>query len=155
MLARSSTQGFHFPEEVFGQDILSVKGACESRVKSAFGLSVIFHLAFGLIVGLWLCPWFERITPDRHGTVDIDYLVVGEKSSGGTKAVEPVRPAPRKQTPAKTVSAPPTSTGVAVAVAPPVAAPAVSLAPSANGSVTIDGDGSPRVLSIAEYLKWV
>jgi protein TonB len=126
-------------------------------VRTSLLISLALHAAAVLIFGLWICPWFDRMTPDRRGLVDLDVLVVGEKAKGGGESPhhEPKPPAARalpvpREAPKVVAPTPPTSPSDEPAAV--VAAPQ----PGQAESVTIDDAGfGPRVVTVADYLRYV
>jgi TonB family protein len=118
-------------------------------VRKAFLVSIALHLGFGLALGLWICPWFEKITPDAHGVVDLDLniLNIGKVNHAGNEhSAKP--PAAKLQThPQSEVLNTTTEAQVPVTAKP---APASDL-------LTIDSEQGtgPQTLNPQGYTAWV
>lgn len=118
--------------------------------------SVAVHAAVIFVVGFIVCPWLEKFTPKgEQGRVDVDVVVVGEKSGRGEKkqaAPERAKPEPIKAEPKTSAAA-----NGALATGGPVSPPSAPAASGATGGdrVTIEGDGNPLSLTLDEFLKWL
>lgn len=117
--------------------------------------SVAVHAAVIFVVGFIVCPWLEKYTPTgERGRVDVDVLVLGEKSGRGEKK----QAAPERVKPERAESVPkvPTATNGALVAGAPAAAPPAATTTGAGGDrVTIEGDGNPLSLTLDEFLKWL
>ncbi|MEW6056184.1 MAG: energy transducer TonB [Bdellovibrionota bacterium] len=132
-------------------------------MKKILIFSAIGHLGFGLVLGLWICPWFERLTPDRRSVVDIDLMVISGGQATATMAagreaakselqkrtkVPPKIADIKKENDQESPSKYPVSAVSAIAAksAAETQADLLEINPEAATSLS---------LSVADYLRWV
>ena len=109
------------------------------------GLSVFVHLAAAFVLGYWVCPWIESGTVDRRGIVDVDLMVIGEKSRGAVVRNRVRSPKDSTSSVVRSDNRPENRPD----------AEQQDNRTETDNSLQADLDGTSQTVTLNDYLKWV
>jgi TonB family protein len=125
------------------------------NVRRWFVISALLHLGVGLGVGLWVCPWFERMTPNTRVSNDLDFDVLPYLSDKASASGSKGSRAPVKEK-AENVVSKTLSKTLSKTPAPVESKTAAASQASQSNDVFVDtGDGQAKSFTSLDYMRWV